>query len=50
MKTGFIRKRTGYIWIGGAGLLLAAGYLGLALKLPFGQMDQTGAAVFPIMI
>jgi hypothetical protein len=50
MKTASIRKRTGYIWIGGFGLLLAAGYLGLALKLPFGQMDQTGAAVFPVMV
>lgn len=50
MKTGSIRKRTGYIWTGGAGLLFAAGYLGLALKLPFGQMDQTGAAVFPVIV
>ena len=50
MKTAAFQKRKGYLVIGGIGTLLAVGYLGLSLQLPFGQMDQPGAAVFPIIV
>jgi putative tricarboxylic transport membrane protein len=43
-------KRRGYLVIGGAGLLLAIGYLGMSLQLPFGRLDQPGAAVFPVIV
>lgn len=42
--------RTAHLAFGGLGLLLAVGYLGLSLKLPFGALDQPGAAVFPIVV
>jgi putative tricarboxylic transport membrane protein len=47
--TGAVRKRKGYLAIGGIGLFFAAGYLGMSLQLPFGQMQQPGAALFPLM-
>jgi putative tricarboxylic transport membrane protein len=50
MKTSFVQKRKAYLAVGGIGLLLAAGYLGMAIQLPFGQLDQPGAGVFPIVI
>ena len=43
-------KRNAYIAIGGLGLLGAATYLACAWQLPFGQLDQPGAAVFPIFV
>jgi len=50
MKTASLQKRNAYFVIGGGGLLLAAGYLGMSFQLPFGQLDQPGAAVFPIVV
>lgn len=50
MKTNAFQKRKGYLMIGGAGLLGSALYLGLSFQFPFGEMDQPGAAVFPIMV
>ena len=49
MTTATVPKRTGYIGAGIAGLLIAAGYLAMALDLPFGHLDQPGAGVFPIV-
>jgi putative tricarboxylic transport membrane protein len=49
-KTTFVQKRKAYLVMGGIGLVLAAGYLGLSLRLPFGQMDQPGAGVFPVAV
>lgn len=43
-------KRRGYLVIGGAGLLLAICYLGMSFQLPFGRLDQPGAAVFPVIV
>lgn len=43
------QKRKGYLAIGGIGAFLAAGYLGMSLQLPFGQLEQPGAAVFPLI-
>jgi putative tricarboxylic transport membrane protein len=43
-------KRRGYLVIGGAGLFFAIGYLGMSFRLPFGRMDQPGAAVFPVIV
>ncbi len=45
-----IRKSTAYILVGLIGLALAAGYLVLSFRLPFGRMDQPGAAIFPIIV
>ena len=50
MKKNAFQKRKGYFMIGGAGLLGSALYLGLSFQFPFGEMDQPGAAVFPIMV
>ncbi len=49
MKTTTFSKRRGYLVIGTIGLLVSGVYLGLTLQLPFGQRDQPGAAVFPLM-
>lgn len=45
-----IRKSTAYILVGLVGLALAAAYLVMAFDLPFGRMDQPGAAIFPIIV
>lgn len=45
-----VRKRTGYLVIGGLGVLVAAAYLGLAVQLPFGRLNQPGAAIFPLIV
>ncbi|MBI4292352.1 MAG: tripartite tricarboxylate transporter TctB family protein [Betaproteobacteria bacterium] len=50
MTTTSLQKRNAYLVIGASGLLLAAGYLGMSFQLPFGQLDQPGAAVFPIIV
>ena len=36
--------------IGGLGLFLAVGYLGMSSQLPFGQINQPGAGVFPVIV
>lgn len=50
MKVRRLSKRTAYLVVGGAALAIAAGYGALALQLPFGKLDQPGAAVFPIVV
>ena len=50
MKTTSVQKRKVYLVMGGLGLFFAVGYLGLSFQFPFGQLDQPGAAVFPIMV
>lgn len=45
-----ISKRTAYLSTGGLGLLLSAGYLAMAMQLPFGEMDAPGAGLFPILV
>jgi putative tricarboxylic transport membrane protein len=50
MKAAAMQKRKGYLGMGGGGLLAAAVYLGLAFQMPFGEMDQPGAAVFPVAV
>ena len=49
MKATSIQKRKGHFAIGGIGLLFSASYLGISFQLPFGQMDQPGAALFPVI-
>lgn len=44
-----VQKRAGYLSIGGVGVFLSAAYLGMAADLPFGEVAQPGAAVFPII-
>jgi putative tricarboxylic transport membrane protein len=50
METNTCTKRRGYLVIGAAGLVLAIGYLGMSLQLPFGRLDQPGAGVFPVIV
>ena len=50
MKTTPFQKRKGFLALGGLGLLFSAVYLGMSLQLPFGQLDQPGAGVFPIIV
>lgn len=50
MKTTVLDKRNAYLVFGGAGFVLAAVYLGLSFRLPFGQLDRPGAAVFPVVV
>jgi putative tricarboxylic transport membrane protein len=50
MKKAALSKRQGYLIMGGGGLVAAAVYLGFSVRLPFGEMDQPGAAVFPVMV
>lgn len=50
MKDTALRKSTGFIWVGSIGLLFGAAYLGTSFRLPFGQLDQPGAAVFPVIV
>lgn len=45
-----LQKRTGYLAIGAGGLVLSAGYLGLSVQLPFGELARPGASLFPIMV
>jgi hypothetical protein len=50
MSCASIQKRHAYVAAGGAGLLLSAAYLGAAVELPFGHLDQPGAGVFPVFV
>jgi len=50
MRTTPFQKRRGFLALGGLGLLFSAAYLGMSLQLPFGQVDQPGAGVFPILV
>lgn len=45
-----LQKRKGYLSIGTGGLLLSAGYLGMAFQLPLGDMARPGAGIFPILV
>lgn len=50
MSTTRIQKRKAYLVVGGLGLAFSVAYLALSSQLPFGQRDQPGAAVFPMMV
>ncbi len=50
MKAARFSKANAYLLVGGMGLAVAVGYLTVALGLPFGRLDQPGAAVFPIFV
>ena len=50
MSVATVPKRAGYLVAGGAGLLIAAGYLAMSMELPFGRLDQPGIAVFPVIV
>jgi putative tricarboxylic transport membrane protein len=43
-------KGKGYLIVGGIGLLVAIGYMVMALRLPFGRLSQPGAGVFPVFV
>jgi putative tricarboxylic transport membrane protein len=45
-----LQKRRGYLVVGASGLVLSAGYLGMAVQLPFGELARPGASVFPIIV
>jgi hypothetical protein len=50
MEAAKYSKGNAYLLVGAMGLAVAVGYLTMALRLPFGQLDQPGAAVFPIFV
>ena len=50
MKTTTVQKSRACLLLGGSGLVLAVGYLWMAFKLPFGTLDQPGAALFPVVV
>lgn len=43
-------KGCAYLIVGAIGLALSVGYIAMALRLPFGQLEQPGAGVFPIFV
>jgi putative tricarboxylic transport membrane protein len=49
MKRTYFQKRNGYLVMGGVGLFFAVGYMGMSFQFPFGQLDQPGAGVFPVV-
>jgi putative tricarboxylic transport membrane protein len=50
MKTTALQKSKSCLVLGGIGLFLAVGYLWMSFRLPFGKMDQPGAALFPVIV
>jgi hypothetical protein len=50
MSNRTISKRTAYLSTGGFGLFLSAGYVAIAMQLPFGEMDAPGAGLFPVLV
>jgi putative tricarboxylic transport membrane protein len=44
-----LRKGKAYQWFGLAGVLFSAGYLAMAVELPFGELSQPGAGIFPVV-
>jgi putative tricarboxylic transport membrane protein len=50
MRVARLQKRKGYLAIGAGGLVLSAGYLGMAVRLPFGELARPGASLFPIVV
>lgn len=49
MSGASLEKRKAYLAVGGAGVFFAAGYLGLSVQLPLGQLARPGAAIYPIL-
>jgi len=49
MQAASFQKRKAYLWMGAAGVLFSACYLGMSLELPFGHLDQPGAGIFPVV-
>jgi putative tricarboxylic transport membrane protein len=45
-----LQKRKGYLVLGAGGLVLSAGYLGMSVRLPFGELARPGASLFPIVV
>ncbi len=45
-----IGKRRAYLATGAVGMALSGGYLAMTARLPFGETDQPGAAVFPLIV
>lgn len=50
MKTTALQKSKACLVLGSIGLFLAVGYLWMSFQLPFGKMDQPGAALFPVIV
>jgi putative tricarboxylic transport membrane protein len=44
-----VSKRKAYLAVGACGIVFSIGYLVLSMQLPFGKMDQPGAAIFPVV-
>lgn len=50
MKKAALQKSKACLVLGGSGFVLAVGYLWMSFKLPFGKLDQPGAALFPVVV
>ena len=50
MNVARLQKRKGYLVVGTCGLALSAGYIGMSLHLPFGELSRPGASLFPILV
>lgn len=45
-----MQKRKGFLAVGAGGLMLSAAYLGMSVRLPFGELARPGAGIFPIIV
>jgi putative tricarboxylic transport membrane protein len=50
MNHSSLQKSKGYLVIGSVGLVFSAGYLGMSIAFPLGELDQPGAGVFPLIV
>jgi putative tricarboxylic transport membrane protein len=50
METTQFQKRKAYLLLGGGGMIFTACYLGMSFRLPFGEIDEPGAAIFPVAV
>lgn len=50
MKTTALQKSKACLVLGGVGLFIAIGYLWMSFQLPFGKIDEPGAALFPVIV
>jgi putative tricarboxylic transport membrane protein len=50
MEMTHFQKRKAYLMLGSGGLLFTVCYIALAVRLPFGEIAQPGAAIFPLAV
>ncbi|MFN7193097.1 MAG: tripartite tricarboxylate transporter TctB family protein [Rhodospirillales bacterium] len=50
MNVSRLQKRKAYLALGAGGVAMSAGYLGMSVQLPFGELARPGASLFPIAV